>query len=69
MKKDGKAASSTEDGYKEYWECSTCKKLFSDAKGQNEISNPEIIKATGEPADKHENGKSASTGDSSMPEL
>ena len=36
---------------------------------QHEISSPEVIKATGEPADKHDNGKSASTGDSSMPVL
>ena len=46
-KKDGKAATCTEDGYEEYYICSRCNKLFSDAEGTKEISAPVVIKALG----------------------
>ena len=39
----GKAATSTEDGYKDYYECK-CGKFFEDAKGKNEISDLEAWK-------------------------
>ena len=42
-----KEAGCTEDGHETYWRCQTCKKLFSDAAGTVEISNPTAIKATG----------------------
>ena len=42
-----KDAGCTEAGYEAYWRCQTCKKLFSDAAGTVEISNPTVIKATG----------------------
>ena len=46
-KVEKKDAGCTEDGYEAYWRCQTCKKLFSDAAGTVEISNPTAIKATG----------------------
>lgn len=46
-KVEKKDAGCTEDGYEAYWKCQTCKKLFSDAAGTVEISNPTAIKATG----------------------
>ena len=46
-KVEKKESSCTEDGYETYWKCNTCKKLFSDAAGTVEISNPTAIKATG----------------------
>ena len=46
-KAEKKDAGCTEDGYETYWKCNTCKKLFSDAAGTVEISNPTAIKATG----------------------
>ena len=46
-KVEKKDAGCTEDGYETYWKCNTCKKLFSDAAGTMEISNPTAIKATG----------------------
>ena len=46
-KAEKKDAGCTEDGYEAYWRCQTCKKLFSDAAGTVEISNPTAIKATG----------------------
>ncbi len=45
--KSGKEATCTEDGYKAYYECSGCHKLFSDAEGKNRISAPEVIKKLG----------------------
>ena len=42
-----KEASCTEVGYKEYWKCKTCGKLFSDEPGKTEIKESEEIKATG----------------------
>ena len=46
-KVEKKDAGCTKDGYETYWRCQTCKKLFSDAAGTAEISNPTAIKATG----------------------
>ena len=46
-KVEKKDAGCTKDGYEAYWRCQTCKKLFSDAAGTAEISNPTAIKATG----------------------
>ena len=46
-KAEKKDAGCTEDGHETYWRCQTCKKLFSDAAGTVEISNPTAIKATG----------------------
>lgn len=46
-KVEKKDAGCTKDGYEAYWKCNTCKKLFSDAAGTVEISNPTAIKATG----------------------
>ncbi|MZT70594.1 hypothetical protein GT671_15905, partial [Blautia obeum] len=43
-----------EDGHETYWRCQTCKKLFSDAAGTVEISNPTAIKATGHNLEKVE---------------
>src|SRR5699024_853019 len=43
-----KAATCTEAGNKEYWTCGTCKKIFSDAKGEQETTLEQIkISATG----------------------
>jgi len=47
IKKDGKAATCTEDGYEEYYFCTRCNKLFSDREGTKEISEPVVIKALG----------------------
>ncbi|MBR4514839.1 MAG: Ig-like domain-containing protein [Lachnospiraceae bacterium] len=33
----------TEDGKKEYWECSECKKLFADAEGKTETTEAELV--------------------------
>ncbi len=41
-------------GYERSWKCNTCKKLFSDAAGTVEISNPTAIKATGHNLEKVE---------------
>ena len=35
--------SCTEDGMKAYWDCSVCKKYFSDANGKNEITLAEVF--------------------------
>ena len=35
------------DGNEEYWECSVCKKLFSDVAGSKEITSPTVILAAG----------------------
>ena len=45
--KSAKEATCTEDGFKAYYECSNCHKLFSDAEGKKEISAPEIITKLG----------------------
>lgn len=47
VKVNKKDATCTEAGYKEYWKCSDCNKLFSDAEGKNEIQQPEIVPALG----------------------
>ena len=44
---EGKDATSTEPGYEAYWKCSGCETLFSDAEGQNKISEPIVIDPTG----------------------
>ena len=53
-KVEKKDAGCTKDGYEAYWRCQTCKKLFSDATGTAEISNPTVIKATGHNLEKVE---------------
>ena len=40
---DAKAATCTEAGTIEYWTCSLCEKLFSDAEGTTEITADEIV--------------------------
>ena len=40
-------ATCTEDGTEAYWVCSVCGAMFSDAAGENEISNPIVIPAAG----------------------
>lgn len=47
QKVEGKAPTCTESGIEEYWECSTCGKMYSDADGQAVITEPKIITATG----------------------
>lgn len=37
----------TEDGYQGYYTCDLCDKLFSDENAEHEITNPEVIQATG----------------------
>ena len=58
-----KDAGCTEDGYETYWRCQTCKKLFSDAAGTVEISNPTAIKATGHNLEKIERKDAGCTED------
>ena len=43
QKIDGKAATCTETGVEDYWKCTRCNKLFSDAQGKNEITAPVTI--------------------------
>ncbi len=43
----GKAATCTTDGFKTYWKCTVCNKLFSDSAASTRISEPEVIAATG----------------------
>lgn len=45
--KAGKAATCTENGVEEYYECADCHKLFSDEAGENVITAPVVIKALG----------------------
>ncbi len=48
VKIEAKEATCTEDGNIEYWTCSVCKKIFSDAEGKTEITQDDtVIKATG----------------------
>ena len=52
-KTEAKAASCTENGNKEYYVCSGCKKLFADADAAKEINKEDtVIKATGHKAEK-----------------
>ena len=46
-----KAATCTEAGYEAHYKCKTCKKLFSDKEGKNEISEPKVIPALGHDMD------------------
>ena len=62
-KVEKKESSCTEDGYEAYWKCQTCKKLFSDAAGTVEISNPTAIKATGHNLEKVEKKDAGCTED------
>ena len=41
----------TSTGTEEYWECSSCGKLFSDAEGKNEIAEPIVIPMLEAPTD------------------
>ena len=43
----GKGATCTEPGFETYWTCTSCNKMFSDEQGENEISAPREIPATG----------------------
>lgn len=40
-------ATCTEDGFKEYYKCSTCNKMFSDGLGENEIFQTPVIEHKG----------------------
>ena len=52
-KTEAKKASCTENGNKEYYVCSGCKKLFADADAAKEINKEDtVIKATGHKAEK-----------------
>lgn len=51
-KTDEVPATCTKNGRKAYRTCSACNKLFSDEKGEHEITEPEVIKATGHTWDK-----------------
>ena len=62
-KVEKKDAGCTKDGYEAYWRCQTCKKLFSDAAGTVEISNPTAIKATGHNLEKVEKKDAGCTED------
>ncbi len=44
-KTEAKAATCTEAGNTEYWTCSECKKLFSDAEGTTEITEADTVMA------------------------
>lgn len=44
---EGKAATCTTDGFKTYWKCTVCNKMFSDSAASTEIHEPEVIAATG----------------------
>lgn len=49
-----KEVTCTEDGNKAYWECSVCKKLFSDAEAKTETTIDDVtLKATGHKLTKH----------------
>ena len=59
---EGKAATCTEDGTKEYWECSVCGKKFADAGGKTEITDV-TIPASGHKLTHHEAVKATCTED------
>ena len=44
VKQNGQAATCEADGWKDYYECSVCHKLFSDSSCQNEIANLAVWK-------------------------
>ena len=53
MKVEARKATCTEDGNKEYYVCSGCKKLFADADAAKEINKEDtVIKATGHKSEK-----------------
>ena len=67
-KTEAKAASCTENGNKEYYVCSGCKKLFADADAAKEIDKEDtVIKATGHKAEKIA-GKAATYTESGLTE-
>ena len=67
-KTEAKAASCTENGNKEYYVCSGCKKLFADADATKEIDKEDtVIKATGHKAEKIA-GKAATYTESGLTE-
>lgn len=47
VKYDSKEATCLEDGYIEYWECSTCGKRFGDSDGTQELTDDEIGRKAG----------------------
>lgn len=53
-KTEAKAATCTEDGYVAYWTCSVCNKMFSDAKGENEIAASTVVNKLGHEMTHHE---------------
>ena len=59
---EAKAATCTEDGTKEYWECSVCGKKFADAEGKTEITDV-TIPASGHKLTHHEAVKATCTED------
>ncbi|MBR2806749.1 MAG: hypothetical protein IKE18_08230 [Oscillospiraceae bacterium] len=46
QKQNAVAATCSKEGYKEYWQCTSCNKMFSDAEGKNQISKPESVPKT-----------------------
>ncbi|MBR2671346.1 MAG: hypothetical protein IKE27_04025 [Oscillospiraceae bacterium] len=46
QKQNAVAATCSKEGYKEYWQCTSCNKMFSDAEGKNQISKPETVPKT-----------------------
>ena len=59
---EAKAATCTEDGTKEYWECSVCGKKLADAEGKTEITDV-TIPASGHKLTHHEAVKATCTED------
>lgn len=53
-KTEAKAATCTEDGYEAYWTCSVCKRMFSDAKGENVIEALTVVNKLGHDMTHHE---------------
>ena len=53
-KTEAKAATCTEAGNIAYWTCGTCGKIFSDEKGETEISQEETVVAAGHDLSKTE---------------
>lgn len=53
-KTDKKEPTCTDDGHEEYYVCSRCHKMFSDAEGKNEITAPVVINKLGHDLEKVE---------------
>ena len=51
---DAKAATCTDAGTEEYWQCKGCKKLFADAQGATEIASPKAVSALGHTITHHD---------------